>query len=805
MEKLFCGKSVEEVIAQMTPLQKAQMVCGADFWQTAAIESLGIPSIRFSDGPHGVRRQMQANDHLGISRSVPSTCFPTASALACSWNPDLCYQIGRALGEEAAALDVDVLLGPVLNLIENPLGGRNFETFSEDWFLTVTLGSAMVRGIQENVSACIKHFDLNAREKFRQEADERADEALLGQLYQPAFQKVVQSARPDWVMSAYNRLNGVFCCENKELLSETLRDRWHFDGAVVSDWGGCSDLPASLKAGMSLEMPSTGYQSPEEIVKALQNGTLSMEDLEERVSEVLRAVEKAWKRRQARTAKNASSAQKDPFDFDGHHQLAVRAARQSAVLLRNDKKTLPLRTGQTFAWIGPFDEDYPIQGAGSSRVVPSRSADFAALVQQIPGTHLFAQGYRHQERRDPKLHQQAINRASRADVIVFCATLPEQENMEGLDRRALMLPGRELKLIRELADLGKKLVVVLNYSGTLILDWMNDTGAILQTGLAGQGSMEALLELLFGKASPCGQLAQTCAALWSDHPSSAWYAMDPLIHAHPEGLNIGYRYFSTEKVPVLFPFGYGLGYSQVTLRNVRFDATGVNFEIENQGDYVQAKAVQLYVRSLRKGSVVTLRHFERIELPPHQARSVRFEYEDGWFCGYDPKARQEVPMQGAYEVRLGLHAADEDHTVIIERSQGAEEVQLPDRREPLTSCEKMRCRKTESRLDALHAPIELFAGTRARHAGRMIGWMIRRRDRALNEKKPDLVLSALCDMSPNSLAKMYSAYFSLEMAQILADHLQNPKKGDLRRLCRAFRQHRRKSRQWKEKQKCLSS
>lgn len=791
-----------QILEKMTLQEKAQLVCGANFWQSAQIDRLHIPAIRFSDGPYGLRRQMDKNDHLGISPSVPAACFPSASALACSWNPELCFEIGKALGREAKSLDVDVLLGPVANLIENPMGGRNFEMWSEDPFLSGLMAAAMTEGIEQHVQACLKHFDVNGREKFRQAADERVAPAVLKRLYQPAFRHIVQSARPGWVMSAYNRLNGTFCSENTSLLQNTLRNDWGFKGTVISDWGGCSDLAASLKAGLNLEMPSTGFQSQQEILEAVESGLLDEDVLDARVLEMLQSIQKIQKNR---------ARPNEPWDAPKHHALALKAAQQSIVLLKNEHHLLPLSRKTRTLWIGPFGPGLAIQGVGSASVISAIDENFPELLHRYAPEAIWKQGYSldMDERENQRLAREALSAAKDADAIVFLCQLHPQENMEGLDRRAVHIPHQALVLLEELFPLGIPVVAAAVTASALGMDWDGQADAVIRLGLAGEGAREALIRTIMGESEPQGALAQTIAYLWSDHPTSMRFHDTSLQHIHSEGMQIGYRYFSQEHVQVRYPFGYGLSYGDLKLADARPDEDGVAFTMENHGGYGGSHPVQLYVQLLpgkkafepAEGSGITskelelyqtreLKGFVRIHVDAGSRKEGYLPFDRDTFTVWIPKEMHDpISEDGTYRFRifLGMDAADESWCF---------ECFIPAEQCSVIQAGLLKIEQAIHMTDPFHTPIELFENTRSRLFGNMIARLKGMRQRSLQKKKPNLAAAAVLDMTPCSIAKTWSQYISMEMARDLADYLASPQAGKWLELVRHYRAFTRRKRQW---------
>ena len=606
----------DERVARLGLLEKAALVSGGTVWQTRAVPRLGVPSIWLADGPHGVRRQSGAADHLGLAGSEPATCFPTAAAVANAWDEDLAEEIGTALGREARSQDVHVLLGPGLNIKRSPLGGRNFEYFSEDPELSGRLAAAYVRGIQAaGVAATPKHFAANSQELRRMASDSIVDERTLREIYLSAFETVVRESGPWAIMSSYNLVDGTYAHENAHLLDEILRREWGFDGAVISDWGGGNDSVAALRAGGTLEMPSPGFTSARRIVAAVESGELDVADLDARVEEVLRLVD--------RTTAAAPVA----VDLDAHHALARRAAAESAVLLRNEGDLLPLAAGTRVALIGDFAKTPRYQGAGSSLVNATR---VTTLLDAIGSTPLelvrYAQGFRRDGASDAALVQEARTAAREADVAIVCLGLPENAESEGIDRSTLELPAVQRETLRAVLATGTRVVVLLSAGASVETAWASDVDALVYASLGGQAGAEGLLDVLTGAVSPSGRLAETFAVRLADAPTAGTFPADGPIAAYREGPFIGYRYHETAGVDVAFPFGFGLGYTTFAYRNLVVSETEARFTIENTGAVTGAEVPQVYVARVDPSAVVRpaleLRGFRKLRLEPGESAEV---------------------------------------------------------------------------------------------------------------------------------------------------------------------------------------
>jgi beta-glucosidase len=659
---------VPSVLGQLTLEEKASLCLGSDFWHTAPVPRLGIPQITMSDGPHGLRKQPGRGDHVGISGSVPATCFPTACALGSSWDPDLVRRVGEALGREARAQDVAVVLGPGINIKRSPLCGRNFEYFSEDPLLSGVLGAAMIQGIQsQGVGASLKHYAANNQETDRLRISADVDERTLREIYLAGFEHAVTAAQPWTVMCSYNKINGVYASENPWLLTEVLRGEWGFDGLVVSDWGAVNDRVAALAAGLDLEMPPNLGVSDTALVAAVRAGLLDEPVLDAAVARVLRLVERAT------TAQPAS-----PVDTDEHYALARDAASQCAVLLKNDDGILPLRpaAGDTVAVIGEFARTPRFQGAGSSQVNPTRVDipidELRALVPD--GAEVaFAAGFGiGASDRDGQLADEAVALAGRATTVVVFLGLPAAEESEGFDRTHMDLPVNQTALLARLAEVNANLIVVLaNGSAVRLSDWATYAKAVLECWLSGQAAGGAVADLLLGTANPCGRLAETLPIRLEDNPSYLNFPGEDGHVRYGEGIFVGYRGYDALAREVSYPFGHGLsytsfGYDGITARISGSADTGdlaitVTCHVTNTGDRRGKEVVQLYVsdpeaavaRPLRE-----LRAFTKVDLEPGDAATVEFTLAARDLSYWSPSARRWVLEGGRFELAVGASARD---------------------------------------------------------------------------------------------------------------------------------------------------
>ncbi|NCT89461.1 glycosyl hydrolase [Cellulomonas sp. APG4] len=637
------------MIENLSLLEKAALLTGKSVWETHDLPRHGVRSLWLADGPHGVRKQVGSADHLGLNASEPATCFPTAAAVANSWDPQLAERVGAAIGAEAAAQGVDVLLGPGLNVKRSPVGGRNFEYFSEDPLLSGRMAAGYVRGIQSHgVAACPKHFAANSQELRRMVSDSVVDERTLREIYLTAFEVVVREAAPRTVMSSYNLVNGVYAHENPFLLTQVLREEWGFDGAVVSDWGGSNDVVAAAAAGGTLEMPAAGHASTRELVAAVRAGRLAEADLDARAAEVLRLAAEA---REPGTA--------PPVDPDAHHALAREAAARSAVLLKNDDGVLPLAAGTRVAVIGDFARTPRYQGAGSSAVNPTRLDSVVDLVD-ASGLVMtaFAAGFRRDGTPDAALRAEAVEAARGADVVLLFLGLDEVAESEGLDRAHLDLHQAQLDVLTAVAEVNPQVVVVLAGGGAIATPWLGSARALVHGYLAGQAGAGGLLDVLTGVVDPSGRLAETLPVRLADHPTAGSFPATGATAEYREGLYVGYRYFATAGVPVAFPFGFGLSYTSFAYSDLRATAQAATVTVTNTGDRAGADVVQVYVRRVSPGvhrPDRVLAGFARVELEPGASATVTVPLGDDAVRHWDVRTGAWEVEQGTWEVLAGAH------------------------------------------------------------------------------------------------------------------------------------------------------
>ena len=643
-----------EIIAKLNLEQKCALLSGAGTFTTRGCPKAGVPSITLSDGPNGVRKQAGAADHLGLNPSVPATCFPTAATVACSWDPALGEEIGRAMGEEAAAQEVAVLLGPGLNTKRSPLCGRNFEYFSEDPYLSGKMAAAYVRGIQsEGIAACPKHFAVNSQELRRMASDSVLDERTLRELYLTGFEIVVKEAAPKTIMSSYNLVNGTYANENAHLLQDILRRDWGFSGAVVTDWGGSNDHALGVKNGSTLEMPAPGGDAVRELLAAVQSGKITEADVDARLDELLTLVLDT----SAAVQKHSRS-----FDADAHHALARRAAAESAVLLKNDGGILPLAAGARVAVIGDFAETPRYQGAGSSAV---NSIKVDTLLDCLAQSGLqcagFAAGFDRQGRPDADKKAQAVALAQKADTVLLCLGLDEIKESEGLDRVDMKLADNQIELLQAVEQANPNTVVVLNAGASLETPWLAHCRALVYGALGGQAGAGAMVDVLTGKVNPGGKLAETWANAYEETPARDNFAGAGRTVQYREGLYVGYRYYQTAGVPVAFPFGYGLSYTSFAYSDLKVTADSVTLTVTNTGARDGAEIVQVYIA--KPGAEIfrpaqELKAFARVPLAAGESRTVMLPLDDKAFRYWNTRTDGWEIEGGRYEVRVGASSAD---------------------------------------------------------------------------------------------------------------------------------------------------
>lgn len=644
----------EELLLKLTLEEKAALLSGKTVWQTRDIPRFKIPSVFLSDGPHGIRRQAGSGDHLGLNASLKATCFPTAAAIANSWDPELGEEIGKALGEEAAAQNVNIVLGPGLNMKRSPLCGRNFEYFAEDPYLAGKMAAAYIRGIQsQGVYACPKHFAVNSQEERRMAMNAVVDERTLREIYLTGFEIAVREGNAKAIMTSYNEVNGEYANENKKLLLDILRKEWGFDGLVVTDWGGSNDHVKGVMCQSDLEMPAPGLDSARELVTAVNEGRLSMKDIDLCVDHVLDAV---------LDLKQKAEEKKSVFDEKAHHALARKAAAESAVLLKNEDNILPLKPGTRIALIGDFAFVPRYQGAGSSMVNPFNVESMDQLIDeydlQVIGK---AHGYTRNGEPDADLEKEALEAAAGADVVLYCFGLDEVSESEGKDREHMRLPQNQLRLLNELVKVNENIVGILSAGSSIEMSWQYDLKSILHSYLGGEAGAGAILDILTGKINPSGRLAETYPLRYEDTPAFQYYPASERTSEYREGPFMGYRYYDTSMVLFRYPFGYGLSYTEFAYSALEVDEKGVQLTVTNVGERDGAEVVQLYVGF--PDSVVfrpqkELKGFQKVFLKAGESKRVHIPFDDKTFRYWNVKTGQWEIEEGEYLLMVGASVSD---------------------------------------------------------------------------------------------------------------------------------------------------
>ncbi len=645
----------QDVISKMSLEQKCYILSGKDFWSSRAYPSVGIPSMTLSDGPHGIRKQEGAGDQLGLNGSVPATCFPTAATMANSWDPALGEEMGSYLGEEAAAQDVCVLLGPGLNMKRSPLCGRNFEYFSEDPYLAGKMAAGYVRGIQsKGVSACPKHFAANNTELRRQASDSIIDERTFREIYLTGFEIVVKESDPKSIMSSYNMINGVYANENEHLLQEILRDEWGFKGFVVSDWGASNDYVEGVRAGSHLEMPTCGGDSGDQLIKAVREGRISEALVDKRVDELLTVVFPT------RAACDKAKGQK--FDVEAHHAMAMKASEQSIVLLKNEGNILPLAKGSKVAVIGEFAQKARYQGAGSSVVNCTKLDHTMDVIGSFDLDVIgFEAGYPRAGKGDPEMQAKAVELAKKADYVLLYMGLDEISESEGLDRAHMRLPQSQIDLLNAIAKVNENIIVAMSAGSAVEMPWLDQCKALVHGYLCGQAGASAVLKVILGDVNPSGRLSETYPFSYDDVPSAPYFPAKERTVEYREGLYIGYRYFETAKVPVLFPFGFGLSYTTFEYSNLTVTDQSATFTLTNTGDRDGAEVAQLYVSAKRPNiyrPAKELKGFQKVFLKAGESKEVTIPLDDKAFRYFNVITNQFEIDGGEYDILIGASVAD---------------------------------------------------------------------------------------------------------------------------------------------------
>ena len=644
----------EEMIKKMTLEEKAAFLSGKGEWQTWDFERLGIPSMYCSDGPHGIRKQAGAGDHLGLNPSLPATCFPTAATMANSWDPALGEEIGRALGEEARVQDVHVVLGPGLNIKRSPLCGRNFEYFSEDPYLAGKMAAGYVRGIQSKGRyACPKHFAVNSQELRRMAMNAVVDERTLREIYLTGFEIAVKEGGAKALMTSYNQVNGTYSNENTHLLKDILREEWGYEGIVITDWGGSNDHVKGVAAGSDLEMPTPGMDSARQIVKAVQENRIPEEAVDACVDRLLDAVLTLTGRQEEKPSE---------FDQEAHHALAKKAAAQSAVLLKNQEDILPLKPGTHVALIGDFAFEPRYQGAGSSMVNTIKLDKMSELIGGYDLTVVgMARGYKRDGEVDTVLEKEAVDLAQSVDVVLYCFGLDELSESEGVDRTHMRIPQNQITLLEAMARVNENIVGILSAGAVVEMPWHTSLKALLHGYLYGQAGAGAMLDIITGKVNPSGRLNETYPVRYEDTPAFKYFPSEERNSEYREALYVGYRYYDTAKVRVLYPFGFGLSYTEFQYRDLTVNPEGAEVTLTNTGNRDGAEVAQLYI-GMKDGKVFRpakeLKGFQKVFLKAGESRRVHIPFDDKTFRYWNVRTDQWETEGGTYTIMIGASCLD---------------------------------------------------------------------------------------------------------------------------------------------------
>lgn len=653
------NRDIKKIISEMTVEEKASLCSGLDNWRTKPVERLGIPSIMMTDGPNGLRKQMEDAQLTDVNNSIPATCFPTAVAMACSWDRNLLKKIGDAIAQECLAEGVSIVLGPGANIKRSPLCGRNFEYFSEDPYLSSEMAANHIDGVQSRgVGSSLKHFCANNQEYRRLTVNANVDERTLREIYLASFEGAVKQSKPWTVMCCYNKVNGEYGSENSYLLTDILRKEWEHDGIVVSDWGAVNKRVKGLKAGLELEMPYSGGDRDRQIAEAVAKGELSEEVLDRAVERLLKIIFRAV------DSKKPNST----FDKKAHHELAREVARESMVLLKNEDNILPLKKQGTIALIGAFAKEPRFQGGGSSHVCPtylSNAYDGIINAKDQKAEIIYSQGYNlESDKIDENLIDEATKVAAKSDVAVIFAGLIESYESEGYDREHLCIPQNHIKLIEAVSKVQTNTVVILSNGSPIEMPWIGKVKAVLETYLGGQAIGEAIADVLFGDLCPCGKLAETFPMELSHNPSYLNFPGEGDLVEYKEGLFVGYRYYDTKKIKPLFPFGFGLSYTNFEYSDIKLskkeildnETLNISVKVKNVGQMRGKEIVQLYVRDIEKSVIrpdKELKGFDKIELDVGEEKTVTFTLNKRAFAYYNTKIKDWYVESGEFEILIG--------------------------------------------------------------------------------------------------------------------------------------------------------
>lgn len=789
----------KDLISQMTLEEKASLLSGDTFWTTKAIERLNIPAMCLSDGPHGLRKQAEHGDHLGLVQGIKATCFPTSATVANSWNSEVCEQIGRGIGREAAANQVNVVLGPGLNIKRNPLCGRNFEYISEDPYLSGKLAAGYIRGIQsEGVSACPKHFAANSQEHLRMTNDAIIDERTLRELYLTGFELAVREGQPKAIMSSYNKINGEYANENKKILRDILVDEWGFHGMVVTDWGGGNDFVAGIRSGSHLEMPATGGDSAQQLVAAIKEGRIDTSLVDERVSEFLEVLF------DTRITGEIS------VDYSAHHNIAQKAAEESAVLLKNEN-ILPLKANTKVAVIGAFANKPRYQGAGSSLVNCYQLDSVLDVIGEYNVQMVgYAQGYSHIGQSNVKKCEEAVNLAKNAEVALVYIGLDEINEVEGSERASMKLSENQIALLEALHQSSTPIVAILHCGSPVEMSWEKYCDGVLHGYLAGQAGARALLNILVGAVNPSGKLAESYPFSYEDVSTYHYYPGKEYTSEYREGLYVGYRYFLTTGKEVRYPFGFGLSYTEFQYSNIAVHDNGVTFTIKNTGSCAGSEIAQLYVghpSSCVYRPKYELKGFDKVSLEPEQSKEVSIPFDNLTFRFFDIFSNQFQVEEGAYEIRIGASCAD-IRLSTQHRVHGVVANNIPELSEKYFTGEVQAVTDDEFRvLLGRKLPPSTWDRSRPLERNDSIAqmvyaksWLARlvirtlyiKKNNAIKKGTPDLNVLFLITMPFRAIGKMTNGALSMEMVDGILVIVNGHFFSGVKKLFKSWRKHRRR-------------
>lgn len=643
----------EEVIKKMTLEEKATLCVGADYWHSAKATQYNISQITMSDGPHGLRVQKEKSDNLGINKSEISTCFPALSTIGNSWNKENAYKIGESLGKEARKEDVNIVLGPAINIKRSPLCGRNFEYISEDPYLTGILGSEYVKGLQsQQVGACVKHFAVNNQENRRRTINAVVDERTLREIYLKAFQMIIEKSKPWSIMSAYNKINGKYCSENEHLLKDILREEWKFEGIVISDWGAENNRVDGLKATHEIEMPGGRGNGIQEIIQAVNTGKLDEKDLNEAVDRIIET-----------SKKGTNTTKLEKYKPEEHHKIALEIAEDSIVLLKNEQNILPIKN-EKIALIGDMAKFPRYQGAGSSSINPFKIENAYDNFIKNNIEFEYSQGYeRIESENDKNLREKAIEVAKRNKKVVIFAGLTENYESEGVDRTSLDLPTNQNKLIEEISKINNNVIVVLSNGSPVTMPWINKVKGVITGYIGGEAGGKAIVNCLIGKVNPSGKLAESYPLKLEDTPCFKNFPGTELTVEYKESIYVGYRYYNKQKTKLLFPFGFGLSYTEFEYSDLKIDEKEieVRFKIKNIGKAKGKEISQIYISQENPKifkPIRELKQFEKTELEIGEEKEVKVQLDKSSFEYFNPETKKWEVEEGIYEIQIGKSSED---------------------------------------------------------------------------------------------------------------------------------------------------